>query len=123
MFLRTARFVLYLALTVTRGHAQSQTIHDLPVVVQLHKLAPGQWVERVWGDPAKAGEGFAIRIHNDAGYIVVPHVHPMDEHVVVVQGVWWFGMGSRFSASALKPVELGAFALGPKNIPHFAWSK
>src|SRR5262245_19766078 len=83
------------------SYAQSESDHSLPGVVPLHKMKAGQWVEKVWGNPEKAGEVFAIRIHNDAGYIVVPHVHPMDEHVVVVQGVWWFGMGSRFDASAL----------------------
>jgi hypothetical protein len=47
----------------------------------------------------------------------------MDEHVVVVQGAWWFGMGRRFDPSALKVVELGGFTIGPKNMPHFGWSK
>ena len=110
-------------LFVATSYAQSESNHDLPVVAPLHKMRAGQWVEKVWGDPEKPGEVFAIRIHNDAGYIVVPHVHPMDEHVVVVQGVWWFGMGSRFEASALKALEPGAFGFGPKNMPHFAWSK
>jgi hypothetical protein len=123
MFLRSVHLFLVLALTLAGVQAQSQAVHEGPLVVPVHKLPAGQWVERVWGDPTKAGEVFAIRIHNDAGYIVVPHVHPMDEHVVVVQGVWWFGMGSRFDAAALKPVELGSFTLGPKNMPHFAWSK
>jgi hypothetical protein len=123
MSLRTACLFSILGLSVTGGQAQSHADHEYPVVVPLHKLTAGQWVERVWGDPEKPGEIFAIRIHNDAGYIVVPHVHPMDEHIVVVQGVWWFGMGSRFNDSALKPLELGTFGLGPKNMPHFAWSK
>jgi hypothetical protein len=117
-------FALALAtLFVGGSYAQSDSDHDLPVVVPLHKMRAGQWVEKVWGDPEKPGEVFAIRIHNDAGYLVMPHVHPMDEHVVVVQGAWWFGMGSRFERSALKQVELGAFTIGPKNMPHFGWSK
>src|SRR5215468_9977679 len=91
------------------GYAQSEAHDGRPTVSPLHKMRAGQWVEKVWRDPEKAGEVFAIRIHNDAGYIVVPHVHPMDEHIVVVQGVWWFGMGSHFDASALKPLEPGTF--------------
>ena len=104
-------------------YAQSESHRSLPVIAPLHKMKAGQWVEKVWGDPEKPGEVFEIRIHNDAGYRVMPHVHPMDEHIVVVQGAWWFAMGSRFEPSALKQVELGAFAMGPKNMPHFAWSK
>jgi hypothetical protein len=34
----------------------------------------------VWGDSSKAGELFVFRIHNDPGYIVLPHVHPIDEY-------------------------------------------
>jgi hypothetical protein len=104
-------------------YAQSDSNHSLPVVVPLQKMKAGQWVEKVWGDPEKPGEVFAIRIHNDAGYLVMPHVHPMDEHIVAVQGAWWFGMGSRFERSALKQIELGGFSIGPKNMPHFGWSK
>ena len=117
-------FALALAtLFVANSYTQSECNRDLPVVVPLHKMRAGQWVEKVWGDPEKPGEVFAIRIHNDAGYLVMPHVHPMDEHIVVVQGAWWFGMGSRFERSALKQVELGAFTIGPKDKPHFGWSK
>jgi hypothetical protein len=117
-------FALALAtLFVAGSYAQSKSDHDLPVVVPLQKMRAGQWVENVWGDPEKPGEVFAIRIHNDAGYLVMPHVHPMDEHIVVVQGTWWFAMGSRFDPAALKEVPLNAFAMGPKNMPHFAWSK
>ena len=121
-----SRIVLALLLTtlvVANDHPQSESDQSLPVVVPLHKMRAGQWVEKVWGDPEKPGEVFAIRIHNDAGYLVMPHVHPMDEHIVVVQGAWWFGMGSRFQRSALKEIELGAFSIGPKNMPHFGWSK
>jgi len=117
-------FALAIAtLFATGSFAQSGSDQGLPVVVSLHKMKAGQWVEKVWGDPEKPGEVFAILIHNDAGYRVMPHVHPMDEHIVVVQGTWWFAMGSRFDPAALKEVPLNAFAMGPKNMPHFAWSK
>jgi hypothetical protein len=117
MFSRITFALALVTLFVTGCYAQSESDHNLPVVVPLHKMRAGQWVEKVWGDPGKPGEVFAIRIHNDAGYLVMPHVHPMDEHIVAVQGAWWFGMGSRFERSALKQVELGAFTIGPKNMP------
>lgn len=119
-----AKFLLVLLMfSATGSHAQFQPEHVRPIVVPLRKMPAGQWVEKVWGDPQKAGELFAIRIHNDAGYMVMPHVHPTDENIVVVKGIWWFGMGSSFKPSALEPLELGTFGFGPKNMPHFAWSK
>jgi quercetin dioxygenase-like cupin family protein len=121
MVTRIGLILAFVALLV--GGSYSQPDQSLPVVVPLRKMRAGQWVEKVWGDPQKPGEVFAIRIHNDAGYLVMPHVHPMDEHIVVVQGAWWFAMGSRFEPSTLKEAKLGDFTIGPKNMPHFGWSK
>jgi hypothetical protein len=92
-------------------------------VVPLGKIPSEQWIEKVWGDSEKPGVAFVIRIHNDAGYVVLPHTHPEDENIAVVQGSWSLGMGRRFSRSALEPLELGAFGFVPKKMAHFAWSK
>src|SRR5215467_13592398 len=69
MFSRITFTLAVATLFVAGSYAQSESDHGLPVVVPLHKMRAGQWVEKVWGDPAKPGELFAIRIHNDAGYI------------------------------------------------------
>ena len=71
----------------------------------------------------QAREPFVFRIHQDAGYITLPHVHPVDEHITVVKGTWSLGMGRRFSQSALEFMETGTYGLAPKNMEHFAWSK
>ena len=123
MFSRIMSALALVTLVFSGSFSHPKSDDRLPVVVPFNKMRAGQWVEKVWGDPQKPGEVFAIRIHNDAGYLVMPHVHPTDEHVVVVQGTWWFGMGSRFNLSTLKQVESGAFTIGPANMPHFAWSK
>lgn len=119
MFLSRVFLILLLAVSVVGSQAQS----DPHSVVPLHTMAPGQWVEKVWGDPAKAGEPFVIRIHNDAGYIVLPHTHVIDENLTIVKGSWAVGMGTRFNRAALTPMELGSFGIVPKNMAHFAWAK
>ncbi len=120
--LRAFFLVPLLALSVVGSYAQSPdpAPHS---VVPLHSMAPGQWVEKVWGDPTKAGEPFVIRIHNDAGYIVLPHTHVIDENLTIVKGSWAVGMGARFNRAALTPMELGSFGIVPKNMAHFAWAK
>ena len=80
-------------------------------------------VEAVRGDRTKPGEPFVIRIHAEAGYIVMPHTHPIDEHIVVVQGSWAVGMGDRFKKEALEPMEVGDYGFAPKQMAHFALSK
>ena len=112
--------LLMFMLALSNAEAQDTATHG---VVPLHKLPPGQAVERVWGDPDKPGAPFVIRIHSDAGYVILPHTHLVDENIVVVQGVWSLGMGRLFVRSALEQLDVGAFGFAPKNMAHFAWSK
>ena len=91
-------------------------------LLPLHKMQSEQWIENVSGDPDKSGAPFVIRIHNDAGFVCLPHTHPTDENIVVVKGTWSLGMGKRFNPSALQPLELGAFGLMPKGMAHFCRS-
>jgi hypothetical protein len=92
-----------------------------------HLIVPlvkdGQVVTRVSGDPDTPGAPFVIRIDNVDGSIVPPHWHPEDEHIVVVQGTWYLGAGDRFSRSDLREMTVGAYALVPKKMNHFAWSQ
>jgi hypothetical protein len=92
-------------------------------VVPLKEFASGQTSETVSGDPTKPGELFVIRIHREAGYIIMPHTHPIDEHFVVVKGIWALGMGDRYNKEALEPMEVGTYGLAPKNMAHFGLSK
>ena len=114
--------VIALLFTPFAAFAQSQP-PSLQHVVPLHRFSAGQWVEKVSGDFSKPGEPFVFRIHQDAGYITLPHVHPIDEHITVVKGTWSLGMGRRFSQSALELMEAGTYGMAPKNMEHFAWSK
>jgi hypothetical protein len=92
-------------------------------VVPLKTFPPDQRFETVSGDPAKSGAPFVIRIHAEAGYIIMPHTHPIDENIVVVKGSWAVGMGDRFNRQTLEPMEVGTYALVSKTMAHFALSK
>src|ERR1700737_4969215 len=106
---RTVSIIILLALSLTWDNAKSQD-HSVPQsVYPLSRFQPGQ--------------AFVFRIHQDAGYITLPHTHPIDENVTVVKGSWSLGMGRRFNRSALEPMDLGTFGIAPKNMAHFAWSK
>lgn len=77
----------------------------------------------VSGDPTKAGAQYVIRMYNDANFIVLPHWHPEDEHITVVKGTWYLGTGDTFDRNAMRELNVGDYALVPKQMPHFAWSK
>src|SRR5712691_7836297 len=87
------------------------------------RLALDKRYETVWGDPAKSGSPFVIRIHAEAGYIIMPHTHPEDENIVVVKGNWALGMGDRFNRDSLKLMEVGDYGFASKKMAHFGLSE
>ena len=77
----------------------------------------------VSGDPNKPGAAFVIRIAHQANQVIVPHWHPEDEHIVVVKGTWYLGSGEVFDRNAMREMNVGDYALMPKKMAHFGWSK
>jgi hypothetical protein len=120
---KTCFFALLVALVLVGNNAHSEDLAQKNEVVPLSRIPSEQWIEKVLGDSDKPGLPFVIRIHHDPGYVVLPHTHPEDENITVVQGSWALGMGRRFSASELKPMELGAFGFVPKKMAHFGYAK
>ena len=120
---RTVSIVILLALSFAFHNAKAQDQSAQHSVYPLSQFQPGQWVEKVSGDFTKPGEPFVFRIHQDAGYITLPHTHPIDENITVVKGSWSLGMGRRFNRADLEPMDTGTFGIAPKNMAHFAWSK
>jgi len=53
----------------------------------------------------------------------MPHTHPVDENIVVLQGSWALGMGERFARQRLEPMEPGTFGFAAKTMAHFALSR
>lgn len=116
----TRRSVILVIVTVIAASAvrsQNDLRHG---VVPLDSSRFGHGVEAVRGDHTKPGVSYVIRIHNDAGYVVLPHTHPEDENIVVLRGSWSLGMGARVNEAALN--EVGDYGFVPKKMAHFAWS-
>ena len=79
-------------------------------------------VEILYGDPEVPGEPFVMRIRELPGTIVPPHSHPVDEHITVVQGTWYFGRGETFDAQALEELSPGSYAFAPKGSSMFGYA-
>lgn len=86
-------------------------------------LPPGATVAALYGDPAKEGLPFVLRVKLPDGYKVAAHWHPVDETVTVLQGGLQLGLGDKFDEAALKTLGPGAFAVMPGKTHHFAASK
>lgn len=74
------------------------------------------------GDPSQPGL-YVVRAKLPAGYKIAPHWHPTDEHVTVISGTMAVGMGDKFDQSNMKTLPVGAYALLPADMRHFAMAK
>jgi hypothetical protein len=114
--------LLCMALLVAGTDARPQVLTH-GGVAPLTKIPSEQWIEKVVGDMDRPGQPFVIRIHHDAGYVVLPHTHPEDENITVLTGSWALGMGARVNMSELKSMEQGALGFVPKQMAHFGYAK
>ena len=105
------------------GPAQQPVESHVVPLKKISRLGMDKRFETVSGDPTKADAPFVIRIHAEAGYIIMPHRHPVDENIVVVKGSWALGMGDRFNRDGLEPMEVGDYGFVSKKMAHFALSK
>lgn len=108
------------ALAATSGVSRaSATDARSPRIVPLGTMTGD--VEILHGHPDSAGP-FVMRIRELPGTIVPPHTHPVDEHITVVQGTWYFATGERFDSTALRAMPAGTYAFAPSGTTMFAAS-
>jgi quercetin dioxygenase-like cupin family protein len=85
-------------------------------------LPPGAQIAVLAGDPTKAAP-YTVRLKFPAGYEIPAHSHPTDEHVAVVSGELFMGMGNKLDKKAGLGLGVGGVALMPANANHFAYTK
>lgn len=85
-------------------------------------LPPGAQAAVLEGDPSKPGP-FTLRLLLPANYRLPPHYHPVTEHVTVIEGTFFVGMGDTFDASKATELPVGTFAALEPGVRHFALTK
>jgi hypothetical protein len=74
------------------------------------------------GDPTKPGP-FTMRLKVPANYKVPPHWHPAIEHVTVVSGTFYMGLGDAFDEAKATPFPAGGFIVMQIGTRHFAYTR
>ena len=78
--------------------------------------------EVILGDPEVSGQPFVMRIRELPGTIIPPHSHPVDEHITVLQGTFFFAVSDTFDLSLMKELKAGSYAFAPKGSTMFGAS-
>ena len=118
------QLLLALIALLTLGSAVS--VPGQTLETKKHRVIPiapmSQDVEILHGDPEKVGEPFVMRIRELPGGVIPPHRHPVDEHITVVQGTLFFGVGEKFDYAAMKELKVGSYAFIPKGSTMFGYT-
>jgi quercetin dioxygenase-like cupin family protein len=75
------------------------------------------------GDMMMEGSEFTVRLRFPAGFNIPAHFHPKDEHVTVLSGSFYMGIGDKLDESAAKEIKAGGFHAIPKGVHHYALTK
>lgn len=70
-----------------------------------------------------AAKPFMFRLRFPANYRIPPHWHGAIEHVTVISGTFYLGMGDKHEESKLQPLTAGSVAIMPPKTNHFAMTR
>ena len=120
--------LLCIAGAVTNLKAQVSSDHiivvpnDIKWVDAPPSLPRGAKFAVIEGDPGVAGL-FTMRVKIPADYKIMPHTHPADEHVTIIEGSAFMGLGDKFDEAAAHKLPEGGFAVMKTGTVHYFFTK
>jgi hypothetical protein len=72
----------------------------------------------LFGDPAKPGM-YVVRVKFPPHIMDLPHWHPNDRYVTVLEGTWYTGTGDSFDPARAVPLKPGSVMLHPGKGTHW----
>ena len=104
--------------------ATVQFIRVTPENVQWHDIPGGHGAAEavLFGDPTKEGM-YVIRVKFPPHLMDLPHRHPHDRFVTVLEGTWYTGTGETFDAARAVPLRPGSLMMHPAQAAHWDGSR
>lgn len=82
-------------------------------------LGPGFKIAVIEGDTKAAGP-LMMRLKLPPNGKIAPHTHPQREHVTVLSGTFYLGIGEKVDASKARAYPAGGVVVIPQGMPMFA---
>ena len=73
----------------------------------------------IQGDLDQPG-AFTFRVRAAAGHKLMPHTHPDDRVITVLEGTYWSAVGELWDESKLVAFPRGSFYVVPAGVPHYS---
>ncbi len=77
----------------------------------------------LYGEPSEPGESFAFRLQVRDGFEMAPHTHPVAEHMTVLSGRFFVGLGETMDRMAASEYGPGSYIAVPAGTPAFMWAE
>jgi quercetin dioxygenase-like cupin family protein len=91
----------------------------LVVTPELMRKEPPLHRAFIQGSQEAAG-AFTFRVRATAGHKLLPHTHPDDRVITVLEGTYWSALGAEWDESKLMAFPAGSFYVVPAGMPHFS---
>ncbi|MEX2220764.1 MAG: cupin domain-containing protein [Candidatus Rokuibacteriota bacterium] len=119
--------IALVTLTPTAGNAQAHGDHLMVAPADLKwadvpSLPPGAKVAVIEG-PMNEPKPFTMRLRLPADYRIPAHYHSGIEHVTVISGTFYMGIGDKLDPKATRGLGPGSVAIMQPGTRHFAWTK
>jgi hypothetical protein len=91
-----------------------------PADIHWHDVPGGHGVQQatLLGDPAKSGM-YVIRVRFPPYVMDVPHWHPNDRYVTVLEGTWYTGTGDTFDLARAVRLKPDSVMMHPAKATHW----
>ncbi len=83
--------------------------------------ADGMRYVALYGDSSAEGEPFTFRLHVQPGFELRPHTHPVTEHMTVLSGNFFVGIGETLDREAATAYGPGSYMVIAAGVPAYMW--
>lgn len=77
----------------------------------------------LYGSPQAEGEDFTFRLEVPDGFEMAPHTHPVAEHMTVLSGRFFVGVGETFDREAAVAYGPGSYVVIAAEVPAYMWAE
>ncbi len=84
---------------------------------------PGVRFVALYGDMSTGGEPFVFRLEVQAGFELRPHTHPVTEHLTVLSGRFFIGLGETMDRENAVAYEPGSYVAIAAGVPAYMWAE
>jgi len=83
----------------------------------------GMRILSLYGQPSEPGASFAFRLEVDDDFEMPPHTHPVAEHMTVLSGRFFVGLGETMDRTAAAEYGPNSYIVVPAGTPAFMWTE